>query len=223
MACHASGLLILGLSELTGDDQASTIAAFVAKPAGGAITPPNRRFLFEKPELHTELNHGYAVLCAPVAERGVMSEISRSARVNGDEVETGGLLFGEIDDGLGQLWIDKVTGPPPDSLLSPELFVCGTDGTHERSELEKKRSGGTSRFVGIWHTHPVSPPRPSAIDLSAMLSILVENETTPRHTVMLILGHAKTNPAWGFYIFRRNEIEVCGRTVKVVVGVANGQ
>ena len=148
--------------------------------------------MFEKPTLHAELNHGYSVLCSPVAERALISEINRSARVNGDEVETGGLLFGDIDDCLGQLWIDKVTGPPPDSHLSPERFVCGTEGTQERADLEKRLSGGASRFVGIWHTHPVSPPHPSTIDLDAMLSILIESETPPRHTVMLILGHAKT-------------------------------
>jgi molybdopterin/thiamine biosynthesis adenylyltransferase/proteasome lid subunit RPN8/RPN11 len=187
MACHASGLLNLGLVELAKGDPTSTLAAFAPQSTGGAS---NRRYLFEKPTLHTELNHGYSVLCSPEAERTLMSEVARSARVNGDEVETGGLLFGEIDEGLGQLWIDKVTGPPPDSHLSPELFVCGTEGTQERADLEKRLSGGASRFVGIWHTHPVSPPRPSTIDLGAMLSILIESETPPRHTVMLIVGHA---------------------------------
>lgn len=220
MACHASSLLNLGLAELAKGDPTTTVAAFAPQSTSGAS---NRRFLFKKPTLHTELNHGYSVLCSPDAERVLMSEVARSARVNGDEVETGGLLFGEIDDGLGQLWIDKVTGPPPDSHLSPELFICGTDGTQERSDLEKRRSGGASRFVGIWHTHPVSPPLPSTIDLGAMLSILIESETPPRHTVMLILGHAKTNPEWGFYIFRRNEIEIRGRTVTVHVGIPDGR
>lgn len=220
MACHASGLLNLGLAELSKVNPTETVAAFAYQSAGGAS---NRRFLFEKPTLHTELNHGYSVLCSPAAERTLMSEVARSARVNGDEVETGGLLFGEIDDGMEQLWIDKVTGPPPDSHLSPELFVCGTEGTQERADLEKRLSGGASRFVGIWHTHPVSPPRPSSIDLGAMLSILIESETPPRHTVMLILGHAKISPEWGFYIFRRNEIEISGRTITVHVGIADGR
>lgn len=218
LAFHASSLLNLGLAELSEGSSTATVVAFLPHPASQVS---GRRYTFESPVLHTELNHGYSVLCSKAAERTLMSEVARSARVNGDEVETGGLLFGEIDDSLEQLWIDKVTGPPPDSRLSPELFVCGTEGTQERAEFEKRQSGGASGFVGIWHTHPVSPPRPSRIDLGAMLSILIASETPPRHTVMLILGHAKTNPEWGFYIFRRNEFEVHGRTVIVRLGTAD--
>lgn len=223
VACHASGLLNLGLIELAEGDATTTVAAFSAQPAGGAGDASRHSFLFEIPTLHTELNHGYSVHCSPAAERTLTSEINRSARINGDEVETGGLLFGEIDDGLGLLWIDKVTGPPPDSLLSPKLFVCGTEGARERAKLEKRLTGGASRFVGIWHTHPVSPPDPSSLDLGAMVDILIESETPPRHTVMLIIGHSKTNPEWGVYIFRRNEIELRGRTVRILIGSHDGQ
>ncbi len=223
MAFHASGMLNLGLAELSEGDATATVAAFAAKPAGGAGDALHHLLSFERPTLHTERNHGYAVLCSPAAERAVAAEVNRNARVNGSEVETGGLLFGEIDDGLGQLWIDMVTGPPSDSFLSPGLFVCGTDGTRERAELEKRLSGGASRFVGIWHTHPVSPPLPSKVDLGAMASILIDSETPPRHTVMLILGHAKSKPEWGFYIFRRNEIEVSGQTVRILVRSHDGQ
>lgn len=89
--------------------------------------------------------------------------------------------------------------------------------------MEKRLSGGASCFVGIWHTHPVSPPLPSKVDLGAMVSILIDSETPPRHTVMLILGHAKSKPEWGFYIFRRNEIEVSGQTVRILVRSHDGQ
>lgn len=207
---HATGLLNAGLSEIAKNEPTAAVAMFLPKPLfnNQRNIALSRRFEFAPATLHTERNHKYATLCSFEAEAAVQSEIRRSARVNGPDVETGGLLFGEIDDNLGQLWIDQVTGPPPDSMLSPQLFVCGTDGTQARTDLQKKRSGGASQFVGIWHTHPVSPPKPSQVDLDAMHSILIENDKPPRHTVMLIVGNAASRPEWGFYIFRRNELRI---------------
>jgi len=209
MASHAAGLLNAAMTELALNEQTRSLAIFLPKPRFDDVGKilANTRLLFSQPEQLTERNHGYVSLVSKGATATINAEINRSARVNGQVVETGGLLFGEIDDNLKRLWIDQVTGPPPDSLLSPKLFVCGTSGSQERAELQKERSGGASRFVGIWHTHPVSHPRPSDVDLAAMYNILIENDRPPRHTVMLIVGHSASDPDWALYIFRRSEID----------------
>ena len=54
-----------------------------------------------------------------------------------------------------------------------------------------------------------------------MYSILEANERPPRHTVMLIIGHAATHPEWGFYVFRRGEIDFERRRVVVRVRPLN--
>jgi hypothetical protein len=216
MAFHAAGLINTGLAELASNDTSRSTVAFlpsVSKLSASKMT----RLQFGEPKRITERNHGHTVLVAPEATKTIEAEVARSARVYGPDVETGGLMFGEIDDNLGMLFLDQVTGPPPDSYHSPQLFVCGTDGNQERSELQKKRSGGASGFIGIWHTHPVSPPRPSDVDFGAMYSILEANERPPRHTVMLIIGHAASHPEWAFYVFRRGEIDLERRRVIIRV------
>ena len=220
MAFYAAGLINIGLSELASSETSRSLVAFLPSVSELSETKVTRLH-FGEPKRVIERNHGHSVLVAPEATKTIEAEVARSARVHGRDAETGGLMFGEIDDSLGIVYLDRVTGPPPDSFHSPQLFVCGTDGNRVQSQLQKSRSGGASGFIGIWHTHPVSPPRPSDVDFGAMYSILEANERPPRHTVMLIIGHAATHPEWGFYVFRRGEIDFERRRVVVRVRPLN--
>ena len=161
-----------------------------------------------QPSIHVEAHHGYRVHLSHRAQSAIDSEIKSNARTGSAKDETGGILLGEIDDALGIISIDVATGPPPDSKKSPELFECGIEGTHALCEFHAKESGNSTKFVGVWHTHPVSIPKPSMVDLGAMAQILHLQEKTPRHVVMLIVGHAATRPTWRFHLFRRNEFQV---------------
>lgn len=161
-----------------------------------------------KAELGIDACHGYSVHVSPGARKAIESEIKSNARTGSSRNETGGLLLGEIDDSLLSISIDVSTGPPPDSKKSPELFLCGVEGTDALCEFHAEASGNSSRFIGVWHTHPVSMPEPSDIDLGAMAQILHSQEQTPRHVVMLIVGFAATNPVWRFHLFRKNQFQV---------------
>lgn len=155
-----------------------------------------------------EERHGYSVLVSPNANRGMAAAMRRIARVQSDKFETGGLIFGEIDDSHRIVWIDSVSGPPPDSESSPEQFLCGVSGTAELARLKVSSTGGSSQFVGIWHTHPVSVGRPSADDLIAMFQLLHLQEHPPRQVVMLIVGMSATTPKCNYYLFRRDEFQL---------------
>lgn len=48
-------------------------------------------------------------------------------------------------------------------------------------------------------------PRPSDVDVNAMGTVLHFQDQTPRHVVMLIIGHAATKPEWRFHLFRRKD------------------
>lgn len=206
---HASGLLTLGLqrvSRLERDTASCDFLPGVELPGGrggdGVLS-----YVFESMTQFTEDIHGYAVRVDAAAQASINAEIARSKRVVGSRVETGGLLFGEIDDSHQTIWLDGATMPPSDSEASAEKFLCGTEGTDEVADSIRARTKGSSRFVGIWHTHPVSPPQPSTDDLQAMVRLLLEQDKTPRHVVMMIVGYAATSPVPKYYLYRRRDIE----------------
>lgn len=161
-----------------------------------------------KAELSKEVSHGYRVLVSPGARRSIEGEIRSNARTGSPNDETGGLLLGEIDDSIRSISIDVATGPPRDSKKSPSHFHCGIEGTEEQCRYYAETSGNSTNFVGVWHTHPVSMPDPSGVDLEAMAQILHCQDKTPRHVVMLIIGFTTTHPVWRFHLFRKNQFQI---------------
>lgn len=161
-----------------------------------------------KADLNNDVSHGYRVLVSPAARRAIDGEIRSNTRTGSSTDETGGLLLGEIDDALQTISIDVATGPPPDSIKSTDQFLCGVEGTEDQCKFYGEKSGNSTNFVGVWHTHPVSMPEPSTVDLEAMAQLLHCQEKTPRHVVMLIVGFAATRPLWRFHLFRKNQFQV---------------
>ena len=116
--------------------------------------PHRLSYTFKSYTRYSEQRHSYAVLRSDVAALDMTSELKRIARTRSDKVETGGLIFGEIDDAHQVIWVDSVSGPPPDSTSSDMQFLCGTAGTKKLNAFKSAASGKSSRFIGIWHTHP---------------------------------------------------------------------
>lgn len=208
LAAHAATLLNVGLkrvSELEADQASTDLlpAPWSEMAAKGPLTCE-----LEERGRELELRHGFEVLLSNVARRGISSEIKRIGRTRSEQIETGGLIFGEIDEAHGRIYVDSVTGPPPDSEASEEKFLCGISGTRNISKAKLKQSAGSSRFIGIWHTHPVSKGRPSDDDLFAMARLLHGQEHPPRHVLMLIVGFAATEPQQAFYLYHRRDIRV---------------
>lgn len=208
LAAHASTLLNIGLQRISElkPDQAETdlVPAFWAKAGGSG----SLRLTLDDQGTAFEQRHGYKVLTSNAAQMGIASEIKRIARTRSDKIETGGLIFGEIDEAHGYIYVDSVTGPPPDSEASAAKFLCGTSGTRKIGAAKLKQSGGSSHFIGIWHTHPISLGLPSTDDLYAMARLLHGQEHPPRHVVMLIVGFAATHPQPNYFLFHRRDIRV---------------
>lgn len=184
------------------DDAASAI--FV-RAATNSIPMSSCEVPLAEHTFSNEAFHSYRVSLSLRAKKTIESEMRSNARSGSDKDETGGLLLGEIDDPLQTISIDIATGPPPDSEKSPELFLCGVEGTEQLCKHHAERTGNSTRFVGVWHTHPVSMPKPSDVDVSALANILHLQAQTPRHVVMLIIGHAATTPDWRFHLFRKRD------------------
>lgn len=210
---HAAGLLNLGLSRIKSLAPAAASLDLVAAPWLRADDTERHRLSYVLKDYvrHAEQNHGYTVLRSDVAARDMAAELSRIGRTRSNKIETGGLIFGEIDDAHQVIWVDSLSGPPPDSVASETQFLCGTAGTKEHNAFKSSASGKSSRFIGIWHTHPVSLGRPSQDDLNAMLQLLHLQQFPPRQVVMLILGYAATRREENYYLYRRDQFVLIAR------------
>ena len=131
---------------------------------------------------------GYAVTIAPQALAQLQASVRQSEEINGPLVETGGHIFGERNDAARVIWVSEVSGPPPDSKASPNGFVCGIKGVAEASKDKSRSSGGSTKFVGMWHTHPKRSPKPSDTDYRSMREIVDSPALSCPRSLLLIIG-----------------------------------
>ena len=150
---------------------------------------------------------GYAVHIEPHVMVEINAWINHNIR-NAPRSETGGLLFGEIDDATRIVSVTAAIGPPPDSRASPTGFICGTAGVGDAAKALAQLSRGTHRPVGMWHTHPDGNPSASSIDYEGMQKLtgqsdrplprqllLIAGRTAPRQHVELLLVRPSQNQA----------------------------
>lgn len=171
-----------------------------------SVTGPTREMeLAWRPyRVLTDSRHGYQIRISKEACAAMLAWIRRSERIQGSRVETGGVLFGELDELLKVAWIDEVSGPPPDSEASRQGFLCGTVGVQDMNFEKSKRTSGSVTFVGMWHTHPMGIPEPSTTDLRAMEQLLGTHAAyVGRHFLMVIVGGKSTSPVVSASVFQR--------------------
>jgi predicted acylesterase/phospholipase RssA/molybdopterin/thiamine biosynthesis adenylyltransferase len=150
---------------------------------------------------------GYQTRVTLAAWNSLQACTHESARIRGAEEETGGLLLGELDEYLKIVWVSEASGPPPDSTHSPELFLCGVEGTTELNDVRKHQTNGTVSYVGTWHIHPVSEPIPSARDYTAMNALFSEGLRPPEQLLLLIVGTPLNAPVATASVFERAEFD----------------
>ena len=145
---------------------------------------------------------GYSVRVCSHAVREMRGWARCSVRTAGATVETGGLVFGELNEAAGVLWVTDVEGPPPDSDAAEDHFTCGTQGMEVAAQEKHYRFRGSVDCIGSWHTHPMSEPRPSRVDIHAVAQLLAGSGSTRRTCLLLILSGNPDHPALGAYAFR---------------------
>lgn len=146
---------------------------------------------------------GFRILISSQAWSELLAWINQGNRHYDYMVETGGLLFGERNDFLKLMWIDTVSGPPSDSVHSELEFVCGVEGNQSLNLTYEKRTTGTTRYVGLWHTHPNSLPHPSATDVNGMNLIGASTSPSPNWSAMLIVGKHPNKLILGGYVLEK--------------------
>lgn len=144
---------------------------------------------------------------AHCAWQEIRSWIRTGARQRSGTDETGGLLFGELDETLGIVWISRASGPPAGSSFSPSEFVCGPANKDPVCQVHKERSRGAVTYLGMWHSHPNGSAEPSTTDRRAMEKALGPEFETGFHHVMLIVGHSSSlESEIGVHLFEKSEV-----------------
>lgn len=192
----------------TGEPLQRTFAINLSSKSSDTL--PARQLHFEWPNYYLliDRNKDYEVRMEPSAFNSILAWIRRSERVNGHKVETGGVLFGQIDEFLKVVWVNEVSGPPSDSIASPSCFICGTEGVIEMNDEKNIRTLGAVTFVGMWHTHPQGKPIPSPTDLSAMKILLGSNKDyLGRNFLMIIFGGSSSIPDVSANLYERKNYE----------------
>ena len=145
---------------------------------------------------------GYSIRASSHAVREMRGWARRSVRTAGATIETGGLVFGELNEAAGVLWVTDVEGPPPDSHAGEDHFTCGIEGMAEAAREKHCRFRGSVDCVGSWHTHPTSTPHPSDVDIGAVGQLLAGSGSSRRTCLVLILSGNPGDPTLGAYAFR---------------------
>ena len=181
------------------DEQHTAVGWFVEESG------PTHHFAWPRDYAAQDQSGRYAVRVSPAAVREMRAWAKRSARTTDPSVETGGLIFGEINEAASVIWVTDVDGPPPDSDASDRHFTCGILGTRESAEMKHRRYRGSVECLGSWHTHPRTGPRPSPLDLSTVTRLLKGTESSRRKLALLILsGDPDGDPLLGAHVFRTN-------------------
>lgn len=166
--------------------------------------------------------NGVDVRLTQHAWRDIKGWINSGGRERGPLVETGGLLFGEFNDVVNVLWVNEVIGPPSDSEFSETEFICGTSGSQEINQEKKLRTESSVKFIGTWHSHPVSPGQPSQKDLHGIANLFATDLTQSPLQLMMIIGHASSNSEIGAHIFNRSGLSAAEDAVHLVMEYDGG-
>lgn len=118
--------------------------------------------------------------------------------------EFGGFLVGYYRDDNRHLHIiDTIL--PKKFKASKNSFERSTKGIEKKlgtyyKEVPKKF------YVGEWHTHPDNSPIPSLTDISAINTIINNQNTCLTNPVLLIIGYSKIGVDFGFFVWFKNKL-----------------
>lgn len=179
----------------------------------GAVA--KEQLLIDLPEPEQHIVGGYRIRISRKVYREMTATVRQNDRVRSKDHETGGLLWGTWDDAIGVVWIHDASGPPPDSVHSPGHFVCGTEGTVEENKWRSAQSGGTSGFIGYWHTHPGMSSTQSQTDVAGMAELVSGMGLNQQRALMLIQGRLGNRTTCGLYVYESQYLAQASEFISV--------
>lgn len=102
--------------------------------------------------------------------------------------ETGGYLYGGIDEAASEIYIVAVSPEPTGTKASPASLDLGPCG---RTEFEKqllRKTSGRLAPLGSWHSHPNGAPTASAKDWATVAKFKKDDKRYGQPTLIAITG-----------------------------------
>lgn len=115
-------------------------------------------------------------------------ETLHDLRLNHAPDETGGYLYGGIDEYLSQIFVVAASSQPPDTIASPTYLQLGRWGQTPWEKSFVRRTKGRLAVVGTWHSHPSSAPIASNRDWKTVKGFVAEDLLRALPTLMAITG-----------------------------------
>ncbi len=205
VAALSATLLHCVATDISSDSHGHASAHLFALPAAEHIGRRLAHLTWPAATVFADGVGDYEIRLSAAALTEIRGWITHNNRSGDRDWETGGVLHGRRDDATGIVWIDTACGPPPDSILSANTFICGRDGVDALSHERTKRSRGELAYLGMWHTHPGMTAHPSLKDLSSMLGLLYDD--TMREATMLIVGGRLGEEELAGYVFEADALQ----------------
>ena len=200
----AAGLLFTWALRVLNDQAARrpvpAKSLFLARLPGDPSRPAHVYLDWPDDLLAEDGQSGYQLRIRARALEQMSVEVQSTARRYPPSWETGGVLFGYIDDACRIAWVTDVAGPTADSVRGDHTFRLDPKGLAHLIDRHHRASGGRVRFLGMWHTHPGLVPEPSSLDIQAMASVLGQTppERVPRRIAHVIVGGDPDR--WGYWL-----------------------
>jgi NTE family protein len=205
-ALAASLLTSVAVELNSSTEEKSAVAHLLTLATADHSGPAAARLAFRPALTMPDASDRFEIRLNDAARKEILAWCASAERRLPPLSETGGLLFGRRDDASGVIWIDEISGPPPDSVEKPEEFLCGTTGVAELADEKRERTGDSVEFLGMWHTHPGQSPAFSGQDLLGMMQLLAETNSPNGSGLILIVGWSATNPVLAAYNFEHDEL-----------------
>lgn len=141
---------------------------------------------------HSSEDGRYAVDITPVAMQAMLAACRRSGRK-----ETGGILVGKYTEDNRVAVVVSASSPAPDSRAGRTWLVRGVFGL--RTWLDRLWKSDEGYYLGEWHYHPFSDPRPSWQDVKQMRRIASDAAYQCAEPVLVIIG-GDPNGAWSIHV-----------------------
>ena len=109
-------------------------------------------------------------------------------RVNAAPNETGGYLFGALDEAAREIYVVSASPEPPGTVASPAHLQLGRWGRTGFERTFRRRTQGRLPPIGTWHSHPSSSAEASPTDWETVAGFKDEDAQRGLPTVMAITG-----------------------------------
>ncbi|MEW8051546.1 MAG: Mov34/MPN/PAD-1 family protein [Candidatus Thiodiazotropha sp.] len=102
-----------------------------------------------------------------------------------------GIIIGSRTVGEQEYWVESITTPYSGDQATRYSFKL-QDRSHQNSvDVAFELSGGTSIYLGTWHTHPELVPTPSSIDKKDWVACIRRNPGRQLFFVIVGLGEVR--------------------------------